>query len=90
MKAREIIFGASYGPQVLHVIGKAFDDAWAQIQHHFDGNMLQAEQARQKLAHAVLAVAQENSSDPDDLKNKALQVMAMNYKQLSEVNRAQA
>jgi len=83
MKARKVIEGSTYGPAVLTVIGKAFDDAWAQIKDHVDGNMLQVEEARLKLAHAVLAVAREDSADADELKNLALQVLALNYKQLA-------
>ena len=35
MKARELIQGATYGPETLKVIGKAFDDAWSEIGPHF-------------------------------------------------------
>ena len=31
MKARQLIQGATYGPETLKVIGKAFDDAWSEI-----------------------------------------------------------
>ena len=31
MKARKLIEGATYGPETLKVIGKAFDDAWSEI-----------------------------------------------------------
>ena len=30
MKARKLIEGATYGPETLKVIGKAFDDAWSE------------------------------------------------------------
>lgn len=80
MKARKLIEGATYGPETLKVIGKAFDEAWSEISGHFSRNGLQAQSARLKLAHAVLAVAQEDSRDSDELKNAALQIMAMNYK----------
>jgi hypothetical protein len=56
---------------------KAFDDAWAEIAHHFDGH---AEDARARLAHAVLIVTREDSDDPEQLKNDALQVMALAYR----------
>ena len=32
MKAQALIGGATYGPDALKAIWKAFDDAWAQIQ----------------------------------------------------------
>ena len=75
MKARKLIEGATYGPETLKVIGNAFDDAWSEIGSQFDG--LQAQSARLKLALAVLSAAREDSRDPDELKNAALQVMAM-------------
>ena len=84
MKARKLIEGATYGPETLKVIGKAFDDAWSEIAGHFSLTGLQAQSARLKLAHAVLAVAREDSRDPDELKDAALQVMAMNYRDQSD------
>ena len=84
MKARKLIEGATYGPETLKVIGKAFDDAWSEISGHFLNNGLQSQSARLKLAHAVLAVARDDSRDSDELKNAALQIMAMNYRDQSD------
>ena len=83
MKARRLVAGATYGPETLKVVGKAFDDAWSEISGHFTRNGLQAQSARLKLAHAVLAVARDDSRDLDQLKNAALEVMAMNYRDQS-------
>ena len=80
MKARELIEGATYGPETLKVICKAFDDGWSEIAGHFTHNGLQAQSARLKLAEAVLAVARDDSCDSDEVKNQALQIMAMNYR----------
>ena len=41
MKARDLIEGATYGPETLKVICKAFDDAWSEIAGHFTHNGLQ-------------------------------------------------
>lgn len=79
MKAQALNGGTTDGTAALKVITKAFDDAWAHIQHHFDGDELQVEEARTNLAHAILAMATETSSDPEELKNQALQVLAMNH-----------
>ena len=84
MKARQLIEGATYGPETLKVIGKAFDDAWSEIGSHFSPSGLQAQSTRLKLARAVLSVAREDSRDPDELKNAALQVMAMAYRDQSD------
>ena len=83
MKAQALISGATYGPDALKVIWKAFDDAWAHIQHHFDGDVHQAEEVRLRLAHAILAVATDTSRDPEELKNQALQALATNYRELT-------
>jgi hypothetical protein len=83
MKAQALISGATYGPDALKVICKAFDDAWAHIQHHFDGDVHQAEEVRLRLAHAILAVATDTSRDPEELKNQALQALAMTYRELT-------
>ena len=84
MKARKLIEGATYGPETLKVIGKAFDDAWSEIAPHFSQNGLQSQSARLKLAQAVLSVARDDSRDSDELKNSALQVMAMAYRDQSD------
>jgi len=82
MKARQLIQGATFGPEALKVIGKAFDDAWSKIGSQFDTQ--QAQFARLRLARAVLSVAREDSRDPEELKNAALQTMALNYRDRSD------
>jgi hypothetical protein len=77
MKARRLIESSIYEPETLQTAFKAFDDAWTEIAHHFDGH---AEDARARLAHAVLIVTREDSDDPEQLKNDALQVMALAYR----------
>ena len=54
MKGCQIIQGATYGPETLKVIGKAFDDAWSEIAGHFSLNGLQAQSARLRLAMRCL------------------------------------
>jgi hypothetical protein len=80
MKARALISGASYGPDTLKIIGQAFDGAWSEIAHHFEGDPTQTAAARERLAHAVLAVADADSRDAAALKATALQVMALTYR----------
>jgi hypothetical protein len=79
MKARALISAASYGPETLKIIFQAFDAAWAEIAHHFEGRPTQEDAARERLAHAVLAVADEHSKDPESLKQTALKVLGMSY-----------
>jgi hypothetical protein len=76
MKARQLIDGASYGPDALKVIVKAFDEAWVMIAGNYDSASVEA--ARLKLANAVLSVAREDSRDVEALKQAALEVMTRN------------
>jgi hypothetical protein len=80
MKARDLIGGSVYGPAALKVMTKAFDDAWSEIAPHFDGDRQQVQSARLRLADAILSVASEHSRDPEQLKNQALEVMALGYR----------
>jgi hypothetical protein len=80
MRVAKILAGCTYGPETLKVIGKAFDDAWAAIADHFAGDAPRAEAARERLAHAVLIAAREDSREPEPIKNLALQIMALSYR----------
>jgi hypothetical protein len=79
MKARALISAASYGPETLKIVFQAFDAAWTEIAHHFEGHPAQVDAARERLAHAVLAVADEHSKDVHGLKSRALQVLGLSY-----------
>ena len=79
-KARQLIDGASFGPEALNAIGKAFDAAWASIAGNFGNDVVDAEKARVRLAEALLSIADEDSRDVEVLKRAALQRMALDYK----------
>jgi hypothetical protein len=55
--------------------------AWAEFSHHFGADETEKEHARTRLAHSILAVAKADSRDAQRLKNEALQVMAMGYRE---------
>jgi len=55
---------------------QAFDDAWNSIAPDFGGNPLAIEAARLKLANVILAIAQNDRSNPEQIKRAALQIMA--------------
>ena len=80
MKARQLIDGASYGPDELKVIGQAFDEAWSAIEANFSDDVRIRENARVQLAKAVLSVAVEGIRDADALKKGGLEVMALAYR----------
>ena len=85
MRARRLIETSTFDPKTLHVLFQAFDEAWSEIADHFDNEPTEIEQARLRLAHAVLIVAREDSDDPERLKNDALQVMALAYRHREKV-----
>jgi ribosomal protein S7 len=79
-KARNLIDGASFGPEALKAVGKAFDAAWAEISNNFGDEPADVEKARVRLAKAILSIANEDSRDVAVLKRAALQRMALDYK----------
>jgi len=65
VKARRLIESSTFEPETLQIIFKGFDEAWSEISHQFDDTGdTTVEQARLRLAHAVLVVAREGSDDP--------------------------
>src|SRR5262249_4011674 len=78
MRACQLIDGASFGPDTLKAIGQAFDQAWAEIAGNFDDT--QVENARLRLAEAMLSIATGGSIDVAALKAGALQAMALDYR----------
>lgn len=84
VKAQQLIDGASYGPEALKAIGRAFDEAWLQIAGNFGDDPVDVEIARIKLAHALLSIADEDSRDVGVLKRAALERMALDYEKRSD------
>jgi len=81
MKARQLIDGASYGPDALKAIGIAFDQAWSEIEGNFGGEARTVEGARIRLAKAILSIACDDSRDVEVLKRAALERMALDYRE---------
>jgi hypothetical protein len=80
MRARQLIDGASFGPEALKAIGEAFDVAWAEIAGNFANDPAEIDEALLKLATALLSVASEDSRDVEVLKKAALQRMVLDYR----------
>jgi hypothetical protein len=78
--ARHLIDGSSFGPEALLAIGKAFDQAWAEISRNFGDEPADVEKARLRLAKAILSVASDESRDVNVLKRAGLQRMALDYR----------
>lgn len=75
MKARQLIRCASYGPDEVKALGKAFDDAWARLAPSVGDRTEAIEAARFKLAEVVLGLARRGDFDPQGLADAAVQVM---------------
>ena len=80
MRARELIDGAAFGPEALKAIGQAFDEAWAEIAGNFGNVPIDIDNARFRLANALLSIACEDSRDVGVLRRAALQRMALDYR----------
>ncbi|MFZ0854039.1 MAG: hypothetical protein WAO08_33170 [Hyphomicrobiaceae bacterium] len=54
MRARQLLDGASFGPDALKVIDVAFDAAWVEIAGNFSNDLTETEAARLMRADALL------------------------------------
>jgi hypothetical protein len=88
MKARQVIDGASFGPDALKAIGRAFDEAWAQIAANIGDDPEDIDKARYRLATAMLSVAKEDSRDVEALKGAVLEEMAPGYRNRTALKNA--
>ena len=73
-------YGASYGPEVLKVMGEAFDSAWLAIAGNFGNDDKDIQTARRKLAEALLSAVSRHDRNSEALKNRTLQIMALQYR----------
>jgi hypothetical protein len=80
MGARQLIDSASYGPDALKIVYQAFDDARASIAGNFGDDPAVIEAARIKLAKVILTFPPEKIRDPQQVKNSALQDMALDFR----------
>jgi hypothetical protein len=83
VKARALIANASYGPNDLKILGKAFDDAWAQIAPNVSSRADAIDAARYRLATMILGLANNASPlDAQRLTDAAVQMMHANLTKL--------
>jgi hypothetical protein len=78
-EARQLIEGASYGPEALKIVCQAFDDAWSSIAANFEGDPSAIEAARLKLANIILSFPHSEIRDVEQIRNSWLQIMALSY-----------
>lgn len=75
MKARQLVESASYDPEQLKALGKAFDDAWERVSPHVSARAEAVEAARLTLADIVLTLAKRGDFDPKRLAEAAVRLM---------------
>jgi hypothetical protein len=75
MKARQLIANASYDPDQLKALGKAFDDAWGRVSPNVSARPPALEASRLKLAEIVLSLAKQGTFDPAWLADTAVRTM---------------
>jgi hypothetical protein len=80
MKAKQLIESASYGPEALKIICQAFDEAWADIAGNFGDDPQTRETERLKLANVILSFSHDKIADVKQVKNSALEVLALLYR----------
>jgi hypothetical protein len=69
VESRQLIAGGAYGPEALKVIGEAFDEAWRDIASNLGDPDI--ETARNRLARAILSIADDDSRDVSVLRQAA-------------------
>ena len=74
MRARRIIDGSAFGPEVIRTATKAFESAWDEIADRIDQSL--HEEAREALAAAIMAATREDSANADVLRRAGLRAMA--------------
>ena len=78
MRARRIIEGAAFGPDVVRTASAAFVAAWAEIEERFQDIR---DVARERLAQAIITATRDDSTDMELLRRAGLQALARAYPQ---------
>jgi hypothetical protein len=76
MKVRVLFADASYGPDQLKVLCKAFDEAWDIVSPTISARPDAIEAARMRLANIILGLANDGSIGAENLTRAAVQLMA--------------
>ena len=77
MRAKRIIEGAAFGPEVVQVAMQAFDEAWASVSVMFTSG--EHEAARDVLAHGVMSAAREDSENVTAIRDAAVRALRRHY-----------
>jgi hypothetical protein len=80
MKARQLIGGASFPPDVLQVVFEAFDDAWTEVSAGVGKDPGAVEAARLSLATIILSLARTDPIDREGLKAAAVDSFRLKHR----------
>jgi len=80
MKARALIGGSDYPPDVLKIIFEAFDGAWTEVGPGVGTDPTRVEMARLSLAEMVLALAKVRPVECKRLKNSAVMAFRIRHR----------
>jgi hypothetical protein len=72
MKARQLIGGAAFPPDVLKIIFEAFDEAWAEVSPEISSRPAAIDSARTSLASIVLGLAVTGPVDRQQIRAAAV------------------
>lgn len=80
MRARQLIGGAAFPPDVLKVICEAFDDAWIELAPEVDADPASVDTARVTLATIMLSLAAVGPIDRLGLKSAAMEAFRLKHR----------
>jgi hypothetical protein len=76
MKARTLVAGASFGPDQIKVLTRAFDEAWVLVGPSVSARPEAIEAARTRLATLILGLGQKAGKlDAEQLRDDAVHLM---------------
>lgn len=83
MTPTELFASEQHDPEKLDVLVRAFESAWSEIEKHYDGLPNLRDEARQRLADAIIKVANEGAQLPSHIKESALLILAIEDSKLN-------
>ena len=69
-----------YNPSLLDAINQAFDAVWATLYAHVAPENEQAHELKIALSQTLVALASDGITDPQDLRRKATESMALSVR----------
>jgi predicted secreted protein len=77
MDPAELFASEQHDPEKLDILVEAFESAWREIEKRYDDHPTLRDEARQRLADAILKVAKEGAQLPSHIKESALLILAI-------------